>query len=36
MNIPHQAGPQPSFPVADQQSPGERDEEARKIRRARN
>jgi hypothetical protein len=32
MNI-HQARPQPSFPVAEQQSLRERDEEARKIRR---
>jgi hypothetical protein len=32
MSIHHQAGPQPNFPIADQQS-RERDEEARKIRR---
>ena len=33
MNIHQQAGKRPSFPIADQQSLPEREEEARKIRR---
>lgn len=33
MNSPHQAAPDPAFPLPDEQSRRERDEEARKIRR---
>lgn len=33
VNFPHQGGQEASFPLAEQQTRGERDEEARKIRR---